>query len=119
MGEGGTIGAPAAIANALADALAPLGAEIFELPMTSERLFRLIEMVKKRCKESSSGSEFEGQVCSRRGAARMVLKHTTVKNGEAARAVGAHDPSWKRPLFIESKNSVPRSCTVSVRSEPA
>jgi carbon-monoxide dehydrogenase large subunit len=48
MGEGGTIGAPAAIANALADALAPLGAEIFELPMTSERLFRLIEMVKAR-----------------------------------------------------------------------
>lgn len=42
MGEGGTIGAPAAVANALADALAPLGAEIFELPMTPERLFRLI-----------------------------------------------------------------------------
>jgi carbon-monoxide dehydrogenase large subunit len=40
--KGGTIGAPAAIANALADALAPLGAEIFELPMTPERLFRLI-----------------------------------------------------------------------------
>jgi aerobic carbon-monoxide dehydrogenase large subunit len=48
MGEGGTIGAPAAIANALADALAPLGAEIFELPMTLERLFRLIEKVKAR-----------------------------------------------------------------------
>ena len=46
MGEGGTIGAPAAIANALADALAPLGAEIFELPMTPERLFRLIEKAK-------------------------------------------------------------------------
>ena len=42
MGEGGTIGAPAAIANALADALAPLGVEIAELPMTPERLFRLI-----------------------------------------------------------------------------
>jgi aerobic carbon-monoxide dehydrogenase large subunit len=42
MGEGGTIGAPAAIANALADALAPLGGEIFELPMTPERLFRLL-----------------------------------------------------------------------------
>ena len=42
MGEGGTIGAPAAIANALA----PLGAYVFELPMTSERLFRLFE--KKR-----------------------------------------------------------------------
>jgi carbon-monoxide dehydrogenase large subunit len=41
MGEGGTIGAPAAVANAIADALAPLGGEVFELPMTPERLFRL------------------------------------------------------------------------------
>jgi carbon-monoxide dehydrogenase large subunit len=39
MGEGGTIGAPAAIANALADAL---GADIFEIPMTPERIFRLL-----------------------------------------------------------------------------
>lgn len=46
MGEGGTIGAPAAIANALADALAPLGIDIFELPVTPERLFRLIEKAK-------------------------------------------------------------------------
>jgi len=43
MGEGGTIGAPAAIANALADALTPLGADVFDLPMTPERLFRLFE----------------------------------------------------------------------------
>jgi carbon-monoxide dehydrogenase large subunit len=42
MGEGGTIGAPAAIANAVADALAPLGIEITTLPATPERLFRLI-----------------------------------------------------------------------------
>jgi aerobic carbon-monoxide dehydrogenase large subunit len=42
MGEGGTIGAPAAIANALSDALAPLGVAVYELPMTPERLFRLI-----------------------------------------------------------------------------
>jgi len=46
MGEGGTIGAPAAIANALADALTPFGAEIFELPMTPQRLFCLVEKVK-------------------------------------------------------------------------
>jgi len=46
MGEGGTIGAPAAIANALADALTPLDADVFELPMTPERLFRLLQ--KKR-----------------------------------------------------------------------
>jgi aerobic carbon-monoxide dehydrogenase large subunit len=43
LGEGGTIGAPAAIANAITDALAPLGIEINELPATPERLFRLIE----------------------------------------------------------------------------
>ena len=42
MGEGGTIGAPAAIANAVADALSPSGIEIHELPLTPERLFRLI-----------------------------------------------------------------------------
>jgi aerobic carbon-monoxide dehydrogenase large subunit len=48
MGEGGTIGAPAAIANALADALAPLGGEISELPMTPERLWRLIRTLKER-----------------------------------------------------------------------
>ncbi|MCZ6859145.1 MAG: xanthine dehydrogenase family protein molybdopterin-binding subunit [Alphaproteobacteria bacterium] len=46
MGEGGTIGAPAAIANALADALSPLGIEINELPATTECLFRLIEKAK-------------------------------------------------------------------------
>lgn len=42
MGEGGTIGAPAALANAIADALSPLGVSIDELPVTPERLFRLI-----------------------------------------------------------------------------
>jgi aerobic carbon-monoxide dehydrogenase large subunit len=47
MGEGGTIAAPAAIANALADALAPLGADVFELPMTPERLFRVLQKKRK------------------------------------------------------------------------
>ena len=42
MGEGGTIGAPAAIANAVTDALSPLGIDIVELPVTPERLFQLI-----------------------------------------------------------------------------
>lgn len=42
MGEGGTIGAPAAIANAIADALSPLGIEVTTLPMTPERIFRLV-----------------------------------------------------------------------------
>ena len=42
VGEGGTIGAPAAVANAIADALAAFGVEITELPVTGERLFRLV-----------------------------------------------------------------------------
>jgi carbon-monoxide dehydrogenase large subunit len=47
MGEGGTIGAPAAVANAVADALSPLRIEIKELPMTPERLFRLLKAAHK------------------------------------------------------------------------
>jgi carbon-monoxide dehydrogenase large subunit len=43
MGEGGTIGALAAIANALA----PFAGGIFELPMTPERLYRLLEKLKR------------------------------------------------------------------------
>jgi aerobic carbon-monoxide dehydrogenase large subunit len=48
MGEGGTIGAPAAIANAVADALAPLGIAVNELPITPQRLFRLMEAARAR-----------------------------------------------------------------------
>jgi len=33
MGEGGTIGAPAALANAVADAVRPLGVRITALPI--------------------------------------------------------------------------------------
>jgi carbon-monoxide dehydrogenase large subunit len=40
MGEGGTIGAPAAIANAVADALAPLNVSVTSLPILPERLAR-------------------------------------------------------------------------------
>jgi len=38
MGEGGTIGAPAAIANAVADAVKPLGLSVTALPILPERL---------------------------------------------------------------------------------
>ncbi len=43
MGEGGTIGAPAAIANAVSDALSPLGIEVDTLPVTPDRIFRMVE----------------------------------------------------------------------------
>ena len=45
MGEGGTIGAPAAIANAVSDALSHLGIAINEIPITPEKLFRLVRAV--------------------------------------------------------------------------
>ena len=47
LGEGGTIGAPACVANAISDALAPLGIEIMEIPATPERIFRLVEAARK------------------------------------------------------------------------
>ena len=54
MGEGGTIGAPAAVANAISDALAPLGIEVFELPATPERLFQWIQRAGNRRRETET-----------------------------------------------------------------
>ena len=48
IGEGGTIGAPAAVANAIADAL---GVDIEQLPATPERLFRLVAARRKGTEE--------------------------------------------------------------------
>jgi len=53
MGEGGAIGAPAAIANAIADALSPFGADVSILPMTPERIFQLIKQSKSKAEEKS------------------------------------------------------------------
>jgi aerobic carbon-monoxide dehydrogenase large subunit len=43
MGEGGAIAPPAAIANAVADALAPFGVRVNEMPLTPERVLNFIE----------------------------------------------------------------------------
>jgi aerobic carbon-monoxide dehydrogenase large subunit len=47
-GEGGTLPAPAAIANAVADALRPLGVEVTEMPLTRERLWRRVRAAASR-----------------------------------------------------------------------
>jgi aerobic carbon-monoxide dehydrogenase large subunit len=52
MGEGGTIGAPAAIANAVSDALSALDIQISILPITPERIFRLLEQARMKAKGS-------------------------------------------------------------------
>ena len=43
MAEGGTIGSTAAVANAVADALVGLGIEVRALPVTPDRLYRLLK----------------------------------------------------------------------------
>ncbi|HEX4015197.1 MAG TPA: xanthine dehydrogenase family protein molybdopterin-binding subunit [Frankiaceae bacterium] len=43
VGEGGAIGAPPAVVNAIADALAPLGVEVTRLPLTPAAIRGLIE----------------------------------------------------------------------------
>jgi aerobic carbon-monoxide dehydrogenase large subunit len=43
VGEGGAIGAPPAVVNAVADALAPFGVTITRLPLTPERIVALME----------------------------------------------------------------------------
>jgi carbon-monoxide dehydrogenase large subunit len=40
VGEGGTLGPAAAVANAVADALAPLGMETNHLPLAPARVWR-------------------------------------------------------------------------------
>jgi carbon-monoxide dehydrogenase large subunit len=42
MGEGGAVAPPAAIANAVRDALAPLGVEVNETPLTPQRVMAAI-----------------------------------------------------------------------------
>jgi carbon-monoxide dehydrogenase large subunit len=48
VGEGGTIGAAAAVANAVCDALAPFGVELDALPLTAESVWRALERARGR-----------------------------------------------------------------------
>jgi 2-furoyl-CoA dehydrogenase large subunit len=48
LGESGTMTVPAVVANAVSDALAPVGVRITELPITPSRLWHLIEHARTR-----------------------------------------------------------------------
>ena len=52
MGEGGAVAPPAAIANAVRDALAAIGAEVNETPITQQRVRAAI--VKAQAREGKS-----------------------------------------------------------------
>jgi carbon-monoxide dehydrogenase large subunit len=47
LGEGGAISPPAAIANAVEDALAPFGARVTETPLTAARVVALLERARR------------------------------------------------------------------------
>jgi carbon-monoxide dehydrogenase large subunit len=47
LGEGGAIGAPAAVINAINDALSPFGVEIDEMPATPQRIRAAIRNAEK------------------------------------------------------------------------
>ena len=51
VGEGGAIGAPAAVLNAISDALSPLGIEVNEMPATPARVRELI----RRAQSTTTG----------------------------------------------------------------
>ena len=48
VGEAGTIGAQAAVVNALCDAIAPTGAELTSLPCSPRRIFEAVESARAR-----------------------------------------------------------------------
>jgi carbon-monoxide dehydrogenase large subunit len=51
VGEGGAIGAPAAIINAINDAIAPFGAEINEIPATPQRIRAAIHAARQHAEQ--------------------------------------------------------------------
>ena len=48
VGEGGAIPAPAAIANAVENALEPLGVRLTDLPLTPERIWKAVQTAQKK-----------------------------------------------------------------------
>jgi carbon-monoxide dehydrogenase large subunit len=52
VGEGGAIGAPAAVVNAVSDALSPLGIIVTDQPLSPDRLLALIDASRGECRQS-------------------------------------------------------------------
>ena len=56
IGEGGLIGAPAAVLNAVADALQPFGVEIDEMPQTPQRIRAAIRGANNAASRNGAGN---------------------------------------------------------------
>ena len=103
MGEGGTIGAPAAIANAIADALSALDIKVSILPMTPERLFRLLEPARTQAKGSKSMNSLAGRVALVTGGGRDVGAGISLALAEAGAtvAVNYHSSSDEAEAVVD------------------
>jgi carbon-monoxide dehydrogenase large subunit len=53
VGEGGTIGAPPAVVNAVLDALAPLGIQAIDMPLKPEKIWALVQAARQGRLEQS------------------------------------------------------------------
>jgi carbon-monoxide dehydrogenase large subunit len=58
LGEGGAIGAPAAVLNAINDALTPFGVEIDTIPATPQRIRSILRAATSSAHSRESGREF-------------------------------------------------------------
>ena len=81
-GEAGAIGAPAAITNALVDALKPLGVRHLDMPATPERLWRLIQ---------------QHRTAARRGIGRARCTNSTITSRRASTMPRACSAPTRRP----------------------
>ncbi len=83
VGEGGAIGAPPAVVNAVADALAPFGARVNTLPLSPARIVELIDGRDPRSPTPSLGRTTSDPSVGR-GADRAGTTETTLRQPGAA-----------------------------------
>src|SRR2546427_11486115 len=98
LGESSSMTVPAVIANAVSDALSPLGVRINDLPMTPSKLWTLIE--RARTGERSRGAKIERAETGERS---RVAPIETAGSGDRSRVapISGHprsDPASRTPL---------------------
>ena len=74
LGEGGTIGAPAAVINAINDALTPFGVAIDEMPATPQRIRAALRKAEKRRMSTKSTSRSPSTAATMRSASSRAAR---------------------------------------------
>ena len=107
MGEGGAIAPPAAIANAVRDALASLGAEVNETPLTPRRVLAAIRRAQRRLRglgcrpRACAGTTVRG--AQKNASVRIsMLSRGRALGGEVGSSKAVWADQRARPSFSES-----------------